>query len=115
MTIVEPPVPAPAPAARQPEDDNQFEPRQAAAENPLLLPDPAPPPPPPIEEMHASIPGATATTAIAMPGTPPMRRAEEPSQRSTDPSSATGFNSKHTREKSQGAGTNRRTKKTGRP
>ena len=32
-----------------------------------------------------------------------------------DPSSATGFNSKHTREKSQGAGTNRRTKKTGRP
>jgi len=90
VTIVEPPVPAPAPAARQPEDDNQFEPRQAAAENPLLLPDPAPPPPPPIEEMHASIPGATATTAIAMPVTPPMRRAEEPSQRSTDPSSATG-------------------------
>ena len=32
-----------------------------------------------------------------------------------DPSSATGFNSKHTREKSQAAGTNRRTKKTGRP
>jgi excinuclease ABC subunit A len=32
-----------------------------------------------------------------------------------DPASATGFNSKHTREKSQAAGTNRRTKKTGRP
>jgi len=89
VTIVEPPAPAPAPVARQPEDDNQFEPRQAAAENPLLLPDPAPPPPPPIEEMHASIPGATATTAIAMPVTPPMRRAEEPS-RPTDPTSATG-------------------------
>jgi cytoskeleton protein RodZ len=77
--------PAPSPVARQPEDDNQFEPRQAAAENPLLLPDPAPPPPPPIEEMHASIPGATATTAIAMPVTPPMRRAEDASQRPANP------------------------------
>jgi cytoskeleton protein RodZ len=91
VTIPEPVAPAPSPVARQPDDDNQFEPRQAAAENPLLLPDPAPPPPPPpIEEMHASIPGATATTAIAMPVTPPLRRAEEPVQRPTDPSSAAG-------------------------
>jgi cytoskeleton protein RodZ len=88
VTIVEPP--APAPVARQPDDDNQFEPRQAAAENPLLLPDPAPPPLPPIEEIHASIPGATATTAIAMPVTQPMRRAEEPARGPADPSSATG-------------------------
>jgi cytoskeleton protein RodZ len=87
VTIVEPPAPAPAPPPRQPEDDNQFEPRQAAAENPLLLPEPPPPPPPPIEEMHAAIPGATATTAIAMPVTPPMRRAEEPGPRAAEPSS----------------------------
>jgi cytoskeleton protein RodZ len=71
------PVPAPPPpeAAAPPPQDDQFEPRQAASENPLLVPEP-PPPPPPIEEMHASIPGATATTAIAMPVTPPMRRQE---------------------------------------
>jgi cytoskeleton protein RodZ len=81
------PVPPPAVAAPPPRDDG-FEPRQAAAENPLLAPEP-PPPPPPIEEMHTSIPGATATTAIAMPVTPPMRRPEamEPPQ---DASAAAG-------------------------
>jgi cytoskeleton protein RodZ len=80
-----PPPPAPPRAA----DDDQFESRHAAADNPLLAPEP-PPPPPPIEEMHsASIPGATATTAIAMPVTPPLRRVEEvPLQAATLP--ATG-------------------------
>jgi cytoskeleton protein RodZ len=73
--ILLPAQPPPEPA-RAADDDGQFEPRQAAAENPLLAPEP-PPPPPPIEEMRsASIPGATATTAIAMPVIQPMRRPE---------------------------------------
>ncbi len=81
------PVPAPPPAApSRAADDDQFEPRQAAAENPLLAPDPPPPPPPPIETMRsASISGGTATTAIAMPVTPPMRWPDQPAQPS-DPS-----------------------------
>ena len=83
MPMVPEPLPPAAPPPR-PVDDGQFEPRMAAAENPLLLPDPLPPPPPPIEEMRAaSIPGATATTAIAMPVTPPMRRADPAPQFST--------------------------------
>jgi cytoskeleton protein RodZ len=77
VPVVEAPPPPPPPRIA---DDNQFEPRQAAAENPLLAPEP-PPPPPPIEEMHsASISGGTATTAIAMPVNPPMRRQEEAPQ-----------------------------------
>ena len=62
-------MPAPSPAVPPRTDDGgQFEPRHAAAENPLLMPEPVPPAPAPIEEMRtASIPGATATTAIAMP------------------------------------------------
>jgi cytoskeleton protein RodZ len=93
---VAPEAPAPAPPPRRTDDNDQFEPRQAASENPLLLPDPAPPPPPPIEEMHTSIPGATATTAIAMPVTPPMRRREDApgtadsSSANTDPAGADG-------------------------
>jgi cytoskeleton protein RodZ len=77
------PVPAPPPPApRRTEDNGEFEPRHAAAENPLLLPEPLPPAPAPIEEMRTtSIPGATATTAIAMPVPPPMRQPEPvPSQ-----------------------------------
>jgi cytoskeleton protein RodZ len=90
------PLPAPPPLTPPPRpstglDDGQLEPRHAAAENPLLAPEP-PPPPPPVEEMHAaSIPGATATTAIAMPVTPPMRRQEqtpEPAQANADPDGA---------------------------
>jgi cytoskeleton protein RodZ len=78
-----PPTPAPAPRLA---DDNQFEPRQAAAENPLLAPEPPPTAPEPVEEMRsASYPGATATTAIAMPVTPPMRRAEQPPQAAAAP------------------------------
>jgi cytoskeleton protein RodZ len=84
------PVPAPPPAAlpapRRVEDNGQFEPRHAAAENPLLLPEPPPPPPAPIEEMRStSIPGATATTAIAMPVMPPMRQPEPAPQPTATP------------------------------
>jgi cytoskeleton protein RodZ len=70
----EPPPPAPPRAT----DDNQFEPRQAATENPLLAPDPPPPPPPPpIEEMRTTaMTGGTSTTAIAMPVMPQMPRPE---------------------------------------
>jgi cytoskeleton protein RodZ len=89
VQIVEPP-PLPKPAPPRVEDNDQFEPRQAAAENPLLLPDPPPPPPPPIEELHAaSIPGATATTAIAMPVTPPMRPPVEVAPPVNPPSAST--------------------------
>jgi len=94
--IVQIPEPAPPVAPPRAVDDDQFEPRQAAAENPLLLPEP-PPPPPAIEEMRAtSIPGATATTAIAMPVTPPMRRPDLTPQPvvmppvSVDPANADG-------------------------
>jgi cytoskeleton protein RodZ len=79
------------------DDGGQFEPRHAAAENPLLMPEPLPPAPAPIEEMRtASIPGATATTAIAMPVMPPMRQPEpapdqtSPQQTPADPASADG-------------------------
>jgi len=70
----------PAPAPPRAADDDQFEPREAATENPLLMPDPPPPPPPPpIEEMRsASMSGGTATTAIAMPVMPQMPRPEPP-------------------------------------
>jgi cytoskeleton protein RodZ len=81
-----PPVAAPPPARVA--DDGQFEPRLAAAANPLLAPEPAPTPQPEIEEMHAaSIQGGT-TTAIAMPVTPPMRR-PDPSPPPVDTPSAT--------------------------
>jgi cytoskeleton protein RodZ len=67
----------PLPVAPKVEENGEFEPRHAAAENPLLMPEPPPPPPAPIEEMRsASIPGATATTAIAMPVPPSMRQVE---------------------------------------
>jgi cytoskeleton protein RodZ len=73
-----PPVitPLPPPAPPRTEDNGQFEPRHAVADNPLLALEPSPPPPPaPVEEMHsASIPGSTATTAVAMPVVPPLRQ-----------------------------------------
>jgi cytoskeleton protein RodZ len=94
------PVPAPPPPA-PPRTDNggEFEPRHAAAENPLLQPEPPPPPPAPIEEMRsASIPGATATTAIAMPVPPPMRPPEPaPPQASTSQGPADPANPDSTR------------------
>jgi len=71
-------LPAPPPPAPARAPDDPFEPRQAATENPLLQPDPPPPPPPPIETMRTgSYSGATATTAIAMPVTPPLRRPDQ--------------------------------------
>jgi cytoskeleton protein RodZ len=77
IQLPEPPPQTPSRAT----DDDQFEPRQAAAENPLLAPDPPPPPPPPIEEMRStSIPSGTSTTAIAMPVMPQMPRPEPPPQ-----------------------------------
>jgi cytoskeleton protein RodZ len=84
-------VPALPPVAAQPpqvaQDDGQFEPRHAAAENPLLAPEP-PSPPPVVEETRAaSYPGATATTAIAMPVTPPIQRQEQLVQPTTAPAS----------------------------
>jgi cytoskeleton protein RodZ len=81
VQLPEPPPPPPPRAA----DDDQFEPRQAAAENPLLMPDPPPPPPPPMEEMHTSIPGGTATTAIAMPVMPQMPRPDPTPRPDTAP------------------------------
>lgn len=59
-----------------PDDDGGLaEPRQAAAENPLLAPEP--PAPLPTATVRQSFPGATPATAIAMPVTPPMRLREE--------------------------------------
>jgi cytoskeleton protein RodZ len=73
VLVPEPPAPPPRPV----EENGQFEPRLAATENPLLVPDPTPPPEAPVEEARATpIPGGTATTAIAMPVTPPFRRSE---------------------------------------
>jgi cytoskeleton protein RodZ len=73
-----PAVAVPAPPAPPPaEDIGLFEPRQAAAESPRLQPQPTPPAPSPFEEMRVtSIPGGTATTAIAMPVPSPMRQPE---------------------------------------
>lgn len=59
------------------DDTGLAEPRQAAPENPLLAPEPPPPPPPAAVTRAPSFSGATPTTAIAMPVTPPMRRREE--------------------------------------
>lgn len=71
------PAPSPPPAPPRADDSGQFEPRHAAAENPLLAPEPPPPPPAPVEELRtSSIPGGTATTAIAMPVPPPIRQPE---------------------------------------
>lgn len=82
-------IPMPAPSLRAPprtDDNSEFESRHAAAENPLLLPEPPPPPPMPIEEMRTtSIPGATATTAIAMPVPPPMRQPEPAASQTAAP------------------------------
>ena len=78
VQIAEPPAPPPpVPARARAEDNGQFEPRQAAADSPA----PVPPPPPaaPVEEMRAaSMPGGTATTAIAMPVPPPIRQIDPP-------------------------------------
>jgi cytoskeleton protein RodZ len=75
-------VPTP-PAPPTDEDIGLFEPRRALADNQRL-----PPPPPaaaPIEAMRmASIPGGTATTAIAMPVPQPIRPPDP------EPQSATG-------------------------
>jgi cytoskeleton protein RodZ len=82
-----PPPPAAAPVPTRADDNGQFEPRQAVADSPL--PEPPPPPEPPVEEMHAaSIPGATATTAIAMPVPPPIRQVEPPPPQANAPSGA---------------------------
>ncbi len=80
------PLPAPPPpAAPRAADDGQFEPRQAAAEDPLLAPDPPPLPPPPVETARpAPIQGGTPTTAIAMPVTPPMRYPDQPPRTGAD-------------------------------
>jgi len=88
------PVPKPPPSQpRRAADDNQFEPRQAAAENPLLQLDPPAPPAPPIEQMQpASIPGATATTAIAMPVRPALRRPDLAPQSDPSPDTTDGAN-----------------------
>jgi cytoskeleton protein RodZ len=86
---VAPPAPPPREAPIV-DEGGQFESRQAASENPLLLPDPPPPPPPPLETMRAaSIPGATATTAIAMPVTPMLRSNPSPAP-AIDPANPDG-------------------------
>jgi cytoskeleton protein RodZ len=81
------PVPAPPPAPPPRTDDNGgFEARHAAAENPLLLPELPPPAPPLTEETPAaSIPGGTATTAIAMPVMQPMRELQPTAQSAVTP------------------------------
>ena len=76
------PIPAPPRAG----DNGQFEPRHAAAENPLSRPDPVPPAQGPVDEPRtASISGGTATTAIAMPVIPPMRQLEPADPRAAIP------------------------------
>ena len=72
-------IPAP-PASPPPEDIGLFEPRHAAADHAQPQPEPAAPATPaPVEDMRvASIPGGTATTAIAMPVPPPVRAPEPP-------------------------------------
>jgi cytoskeleton protein RodZ len=70
---------APAPPAA--DDIGLFEPRHAAVDTPRVQPAPPPSPAAPIEEMRAaSIPGGTATTAIAMPVPPPPRPPEPAAQ-----------------------------------
>lgn len=70
---------SPPAAPPRTEDGDQFEPRQAAAENPLFLPEP---PMPPEEPAPAAQPppmqAGTPTTAIAMPVMPPPARRPEP-------------------------------------
>jgi cytoskeleton protein RodZ len=85
VSAAAPPEPAPA------EDIGQFEPRHAAADNPRLQPAPPPSTPPPIEAMRmASIPGGTATTAIAMPVPPPVRPPEPAPQPGAAPANPDG-------------------------
>jgi cytoskeleton protein RodZ len=80
VSVPAPPGPPPA------EDIGLFEPRHAAAERPRLQPAAPPSAPAPVEEMRmASIPGGTATTAIAMPVPPPIRTPEPASQSATAP------------------------------
>jgi len=68
------PAPTTPPTA---EDIGLFEPRHAAAESPRVQPAPPVAAPAPLEEMRmATIPGGTATTAIAMPVPPPVRPPE---------------------------------------
>ncbi len=73
------------PSAARSEDSGTFEPRHAASENPLLAPDPPQPAPAPIEETRASIPGGTATTAIAMPVMQPVRQPDPAPPLSANP------------------------------
>ena len=70
------PVPMSPKAAPRVEEGDQFEPRQAAAENPLFLPDP--PPPPPLEAAVAppAPVSGPSTTALAMPVTPMARTSD---------------------------------------
>jgi cytoskeleton protein RodZ len=84
-------VAVPKPPAPSPDEDiGLFEPRHAVAEN-QRLPAPPPPVPAPIEEMRmASIPGGTATTAIAMPVPPPIRSMEPAPQSGPPPGSPDG-------------------------
>ena len=89
------PVPAP-PSMPERTGDDQFEPRSAAVENPLLAPEPAPPPPPVEAVRIAPIPGATATTAIAMPVHPPIRYPDSPPEAAA-PASDGAANSEATR------------------
>ena len=91
------PVPAPPPSMPERAGDDQFEPRSAAAENPLLAPEPAPPPPRPVVAVRTTpIPGATATTAIAMPVNPPIRYPDSPPE-SAAPASDGAANPEATR------------------
>jgi cytoskeleton protein RodZ len=83
-------VAVPTPPAPPPDEDiGLFEPRHAVAEN--QRPAPPPPVPAPIEQMRmASIPGGTATTAIAMPVPPPIRSMESAPQSGPPPGSPDG-------------------------
>jgi cytoskeleton protein RodZ len=80
------------PAAPPPtEDIGLFEPRHAAADNLPTHPKPLPAAPAPVEEMRmASIPGGTATTAIAMPVPPPLRSPGPSPQSGATPGSPDG-------------------------
>ena len=82
-SVPAPPVPPPA------EDIGLFEPRHAAAD--ISRSRPPPPVPSPVEPMRmTSIPGGTATTAIAMPLPPPLRPSGSTGQSGTSPASSDG-------------------------
>lgn len=70
------PVPVPPKVTPRVEENDQFEPRQAAADNPLFLPDPPPAPPEEVTVAASAPVSGPSTTALAMPVNPPPRASD---------------------------------------